>query len=167
MKELGRECDASFPAACLQLGIASDGPGSNALLRRGISLSIEGCRAGIRGECELALESGDPRAQLDTAQQLCDLDRSWCGALANTYTDRDDLEGARDSLELTCQYGRERWSECAKLGAGYIEHTYKEPVPGRGKALIDWACPRLKAKERSYFEKLSPECVRAWHPDSP
>lgn len=61
------------------------------------------------------------------------------------------MVGARDSYERTCQYGVDVLQICVALAAGYLDNTYQEPVPGRARALLDWACPKLHRGNRDRY----------------
>ena len=81
-------------------------------------------------------------------------------SLAGIDKKRNELIGARDSEERACQYAADSKWICAGLASSYLDGTYQEPVPGRGKALSDWACPKLAKGDRARF----PACKGAKQP---
>lgn len=80
--------------------------------------------------------------------------------LSFVYSAMKDVSRARDAFERACQYGSP--SICIQLGESYLDGTFTEPKPGRAKALLEWACPRVleyfKGKPPKQFEQI---CKRA------
>lgn len=161
---LRRECLAGFPAACIEITSAvPEQPDAEDLLASMFPIALRGCRAGIASECQSATGHGTPGDRLDDAQRLCDLSPMDCIDLALERKYRDDAVGYRDNFERACQYGGEnRVGICEQLAAAYVDGTLEEPVPGRGQALLDWACPRIHTYiGPDYFMKLYPACAHA------
>ncbi|MEO6772474.1 MAG: hypothetical protein ABI467_05555 [Kofleriaceae bacterium] len=158
---LHRECGAGFPVACYELNVANpDQPMSAAEITSWPKLSERGCLDGIASECLNLSGYGSDRDQFEVAQRLCNLRPGECVELAEIEVKRHDLTAARDSFERTCQYGDHLFELCAALGTEYLAGTYPEPVPGRARALLDWACPKLHKGNRDRFPACSSAPVR-------
>jgi hypothetical protein len=158
--KLHEECADGFAMACFDLGQHDDSGAGDALLARYLTLAVEGCRAGIALHCGFAGLSKSERDRLDAAKRLCDLHHDRCGELSSAYAANHDTTNARDALERACQYGNT--SACLDLGVKYLGQELAEPVPGRGQALIDWACARLAEKpHRKLMRDQAEKCERA------
>lgn len=162
---LRHECDAGFPAACVELSLADpSSPDSDALAEKSLALSVEGCEHAISSECQSVTQYGpQDQARFDRVQRLCDLSPQWCTSLADEYKARSDARSMRGALERACEYGPKRFNTCAELGAMYLTRELEEPVPGRGQQLVDWACPQLLALP-GHTVKLHPACKSAKRP---
>lgn len=155
--ELHKECVAGFPEACAELNNADPEQSMTAAeVASWSTLSARGCKGGIASECVNVTQYGSDGDQLDVAQRLCELQPAECFSLADLDKKRNDVTGERDSYERACEYGPEHLAICAGLASSYLDGTYQEPVPGRGKALIDWVCPKLVKGDRARF----PACAR-------
>jgi hypothetical protein len=151
---LRRECDAGFAVSCVALGMSHPTePDRDGLTTRAAGLAVAGCDASVVAECRLLLTLGSD-AQTDAARdRLCTLTDNDCRA-------DDPLDAERD-----CQYGAASAYTCVELGAKYLRHTFPEPVPGRGQALVDWGCPQLaKLVGHEKVEVRVPACALASHP---
>jgi hypothetical protein len=147
--DLRRECLAGFPLSCWFAGgappeLLSD---REALAKRAGPLARAGCQARIDDECANIYNKYTDAETLLIAERMCPLAVHWCGVLSKHYRDKGELVRARDLAEQRCQYGRDR-SVCRELGADYANRIFPEPVPGRGEALLTWACSSDVAKER-------------------
>jgi len=162
---LRRECDAGFPAACVELSIADpSSPDSDAFAEKSLALAVEGCEQAISSECVSVSAYGpQDQARFDRAQLLCDLSPQWCTSLADEYKRRGDSRSMRDALERECEYGPKRLNTCAVLGGMYLAGELEQPVPGRGQQLVDWACPQLLALP-GHTIKVHPACKSAKRP---
>jgi len=135
---LRQECTEGFPDSCMDLSLAATDTDKDMLEERVRVLARAGCESGIKAECELVRRTGHGKDDFVFSQlHLCILDISWCDSF--DLRERGDLAGARDSDERACQYPRDR-TFCVGLGQKYLEGVYEEPVPGRGNALLTWAC---------------------------
>jgi len=154
---LHKECAAGFPVACDELNSAvPELPMTAAEVMSWARLSARGCKGGIASECVNVTQYGSDGDQLEVAQRLCELQPAECISLAWLDKKRNDVTGERDSFERACEYGPEHVAICAGLASSYLDGTFQEPVPGRGQALIDWACPKLVKGDRARF----PACTR-------
>lgn len=158
---LRKECTDGFPNACGDL-VTWDHESAEVptLLDRWQQLSAEGCKVGIADECMNFGPETTPAEIVQRAERLCDLRRDQCGQLSFAYTATKDSSRAREAFERACQYGSP--STCLQLAESYRDGTFEEPKPGRGQALLDWGCPkvrdRFKGKLPKYFEAI---CKRA------
>jgi hypothetical protein len=160
------ECLAGFAVGCLELMFTPPHPADyDALFDSWTPKSRIGCAAGVETECELAVTDPDNNDVKATAQLLCDLRRERCDRLAGLYRELKDYPNERDTLEIACEYGKNAWTSCIELGAGYLQHHFEEPVAGRGQALIDWACPGLAGWAGPDEVARRPICRRAKKPD--
>lgn len=139
---LRHECEMGFPQACYNLGAHDPSPVGDALLKKFVELSAEGCRAGIAMDCRMADLSRGVDDRIEAGSRLCELHRDDCTALYYAYFAAHDLLKARDGYERACQYGGYAQT-CLALAGKYVDGELAEPVLGRGQALIDWACPKL------------------------
>ncbi len=156
---LRSECTNGFPRSCRQLGISNPPlPDRDQLLARFDLLSATGCALSIIEECERASMVGVDGEQLKARQRRCELVRDDCVVLAHAYVKQNDLVSARDALEQACEYGAQPLPSCLELGAGYLRATYREPAAGRGRALLDWACPQMRSKLGPKMYERVTEC---------
>lgn len=159
-RKLRQECTEGFASACFALGENETSAEGDALLARFLELSVEGCRAGIALNCGFAGLSKNERDRIDSAERRCELRRDQCADLFSFYSAAHETTKARDALERACQYGNT--SVCLDLGVKYADRELAEPVPGRGQALIDWACQTLAAKRQGKLPRyLADKCDRA------
>jgi hypothetical protein len=146
--DLRRECLAGLPLSCWSLisTTAKQLPDRESVTAQLARLTHDGCQARIDRECDLVRE---PTAaeRLRIAERLCPLVVSSCAVLSKHYRDRGELARARDLAEQSCQYGHDT-RRCRLLGKDYVDGVFPEPVPGRGEALLTWACNSDIARER-------------------
>lgn len=146
---LRKECTDGFPEACNRLMSSKSQPDDvNELAAQVAKLAMQGCRAGIASECAMIGFSRNETDELRSAERLCDLRRDGCAQLSAIYERAHDSTNARDALERACQYdATSAVGSCMHLGLAYLDGNLKEPVVGRGQALLNWAC--AKSLERS------------------
>jgi len=146
---LTAECRHGFPLSCEVLATrTSDASERDQLVARAGELAREGCRLGIINECEavaIAWPEPDRRAAYE---QLCAVQRSECDRLGALLEDEGHRDAARAEYERACQYGFVRPGNCLELARRYLARELPEPVPGRGQALVRFACAALDASER-------------------
>lgn len=154
---LRAECGVGFPVACVLLSTAQI-PDRQEVSARVFKLTAEGCGAGIASEC---IHEDDSSAHTGRMQsRLCDLTDD-CWSLSQFNAAMGDHEGERNSLERMCQYDGKRGIEaCIELAERYTSHTLTEPVAGRGKALLDYACPKLQMSRQRLLVN-HPDCQQA------
>jgi hypothetical protein len=146
------ECERGFPASC-DLEISRNGSQSSpALQQRRTSLAVAGCAAGVGSECKYVVSSGDADLELAALERSCDLLPVNCHTVAERYLAKKQPVAARDLMERLCQFAPGAETACAELGAMYLAHKLEEPLPGRGQALVDWACAEIP-------KRYSPEMV--------
>lgn len=125
---LHRECAEGFRNSCLS--IPYDEEHAEAQHAAFKHLADEDCGHDIASGCVR------PEGSLEA--RVCELTDE-CFELGLSLESHDAL-GARNALERACQYDQSQFV-CATLAAHYIHHEWPEPVPGRGLALMKWACP--------------------------
>jgi hypothetical protein len=161
---LRRECTAGLAAACGELeGVSPPIPDYDRIQDRWVALLMQGCRHGIAAECGIVPATASRADQFDNAQRLCDLRPDSCTNLGDLYELRGDKAGERDNWERECEFGKDRWGVCIQLAERYVTGKLEEPVPGRGQALLDWACPKLAAYSPAARRRLA-ICDSAKHP---
>jgi hypothetical protein len=138
---LRRECTVGgFAWSCWQLVYIFSPDDWKALLARAAELGEVGCRAGIYLECQTILRTHVGGKPLQTAiEQVCHLLRN-CWDVARGLDRAGHREAAARMHERTCQYSDRPIPDCLELGNAYLDHSIPEPIPGRGQALVDWAC---------------------------
>jgi len=145
--KLRAECENRLAVSCERLlhvrPVIADW---EAIKVRTAQLARDGCAAGILAECVAWSASDDGDHDL-AAEQRCTLAYD-CMLLGNAQLARKHGDAARDAFELECQRGRRPAPACEVLGAHYIAGTLREPTPGRGKALVEWACAHDDALRR-------------------
>ena len=139
-----RECSEGFPASCRAIATSrpyvDDAP---ALLARAAELVDAGCKQDIISECRIVGSSASEQQREFASSRVCALGRAWCEGIGIRALKRGDMAKARDAYERACQIHDAREAHCAELGEMYLDHKLVEPVPGRGQALVDWACQRI------------------------
>jgi hypothetical protein len=154
---LQQECADGFPASCWSPLHRND----EGALARATELAMEGCQAGLRKECQwLLLHISDHAKWVFAYGHLC----HWaadCGDLS--YYFKGEPIKVREIRERGCQYGRgtEKGIACEAAWRGYLDGTYPEPVPGRGRALVEWSC---KQWVEEGFEPDLAACVASKFP---
>ncbi|MFT3695373.1 MAG: hypothetical protein QM831_19725 [Kofleriaceae bacterium] len=135
---LKRECQARIYLACVFYVSANRDESDRMIEHRYEQLGREGCAHGIGKECS----TFDSNEDVDVRACLLEDD---CWALAGRYKAAGKLEAARDALERQCEYLLS-WNAyaCIELGRGYVDGTFQEPRTGRGAALLEYACPKLR-----------------------
>ncbi|MDB4957200.1 MAG: hypothetical protein JWO36_4769, partial [Myxococcales bacterium] len=140
---LQRECAEGFGASCHAWRFLGP-PDLDALEARELPIVVEGCRDGLIDECKaLEVTKAGDATRIIAYEQVCKLTHDQCAMVAHAYQRAGASARARDMLERTCQYVADELAACLELADGYRTGKYPEPVPGRGTALRDWACPRL------------------------
>ncbi|HET9627367.1 MAG TPA: hypothetical protein VFP84_38675 [Kofleriaceae bacterium] len=151
-----RECSGGFPYNCFVLTFMdSFAPDMPDIVATGITLTREGCRAGVAWECEqlekflgaVSHPAWDDRVL--ALEQQCTIQLSNCNALGALYRSTSP-DKARDAYEHGCQYKNEfdiTIEACKPLWAAYTDPKsgILEPVPGRAKQLHDSACEKYRA----------------------
>lgn len=153
---LRRECVEGFPNACLELAATTGTTDIESLLARELELAVSGCAAGIAGECLLAAVRSYPLVE---GRRLCDL-TDQCGELSIYYVEAHDPSRARDALERHCEFRKQAVPTCLELAEHYADHSFEEPFPGRGQALLDYACKRYPS-DRATVLANHPACAAA------
>ncbi|MEO6772473.1 MAG: hypothetical protein ABI467_05550 [Kofleriaceae bacterium] len=157
---LRAECLQGFPHACLALAEMSPSPpDGDALKVQAAELAAVGCAARIMDECEIARMIGPDDQRLTARQTACSF-QGTCYGLAQAALRAGDRTAARDLLERSCQYGNDLMA-CSDLGVAYLSGKLEEPVPGRGKALAEWACAKIQ-KIRIHDNKIE-ACLATKH----
>ncbi|MFT3695374.1 MAG: hypothetical protein QM831_19730 [Kofleriaceae bacterium] len=148
--DLGEECRQGFSFACEKLvdDYPFRDPRREGTKKEANQFAKQGCTNGIAADCDRI--EGD--LTFEEAQQFCWLTDK-CTALADVYAQRGDRISARNAMERACEY-TEDLDTCRALANRYLDRTYPEPVPGRGKLLLAWACPDfdLFASDNTLFE---------------
>lgn len=147
---LRRECRARFSASCRLLVMhrrsAAGDPGDAALTSdaRLAELAEGECDAGLISACLDARLFGSRDRRPGAASWLereCRITPFFCQELLQHLLDARATIQARDVAERRCQYGANTSRDsCADLGDYYVTGVLPEPVPGRGRALLEWAC---------------------------
>lgn len=133
-----QECAAGFPVSCWNRDLNTEDQQAYA---QAVALAREGCRAGILAECHWLWRDGLGGSDLKlAAHQLCTQAAVKCGV--SVFVQDDDRTMSRDAEERACQYGKsvEQDAACFSLIHGYHDRWYREPVPGRGRALAERGC---------------------------
>lgn len=140
MEDLRHECELGLPDSCLfYIQHEQNAPDVPRLRKRLLALATEGCTMGILDDCRVLGKLGTPEAA-----RIEDVDRCvWTGWCEQAARNTDDPIRARDFLERSCQM-LSLPSYCGELAVHYVSGEYPEPVPGRGKQLLEWACARLE-----------------------
>ena len=119
------------------------------------------------GEFEARLEQyGIERSEEARAVRVGEKETSEQAAIVARYADlftRDQLEALRAAEAEATGADQESVArlrlECQE---GLVDRELAEPVPGRGQALIDWACAELAEKRRGKLMRDQAEkCERA------
>jgi len=147
---LRRECDGGHTRSCIELLHHAPALGKRTLEQRIFELTLAGCQAGVLSECDLIDPERPVDAQLaaDATRCLLRLDR--CARLGGRYRGGEDRVRAREAFERACQYGPDPRANCVELGLLYRERWLDEPVAGRGRALLAWACANGSALAQRY-----------------
>ena len=163
-RALRTECAAGFPKSCVILMLKSPPVvDRDALLARAKLSAPAGCEVGIPGDCNLVLDFADVPSKTAIQERLCELEDSACARVAKNRTAQGQLVQARDLYERACEYGDGALMFCLDLGVAYLEGTYREPVPGRGQALVNWVCAgyaKVTRKTEKVEDRVS-ECKLA------
>ncbi|MGE0396678.1 MAG: hypothetical protein AB7T06_08180 [Kofleriaceae bacterium] len=136
LPQLEANCKAGHDLSCRALlfkqGFREEYPLklSRAELRRG-------CSGGLWAECDLLIESKVDEDVQFGREIECLYNNLFCSSAGDDYT-HDDPERARYLLELGCQAGDR--SSCLSLVYAYTHGQLEEPLPGRARELIPFAC---------------------------
>ena len=160
---LRRECASGFPLSCqhLRFGPEAKNLGAReALDARILELSLQGCEMFIRGECGTIWSPGSEADDQLSSSHRCPFGLRGCGGVPAAFLALGDRTHARGAAERLCQYDIETTDPdhneqryfCLELALAYAAHDYVEPVPGRGQALMKWACASSAMRE------ISKEC---------
>lgn len=134
--ELRRECITGNGASCFYI-LRFEPKDSDQLRRRGVALADAECEVGVIRGCVLALwqDTSAPRERR-VQQGLCRYSRSSCYFAGQSSTLWPDE--MRTYFERACQVGHA--DSCIRLGELYDKKHFPEPVPRRGRALIEYGC---------------------------
>jgi hypothetical protein len=157
---LKQECIDGFAQSCYRLATTTLSREQIDFAEARLPLGLPGCEAFALNQCRaLTLGASDATRVLVSTRE-CAFGLGGCDKLATEFRARGDLARARDLDERACQYGvgtdrgpnTEQAYLCLALSTFYLDGTYREPVPGRGKALRAWSCQRESLREHM------PEC---------
>jgi hypothetical protein len=154
---LRRECTEHYPQSCLLVPVhaPSADQDRDTQIAHSLALSREGCRLRISGECNTVIKYGTEQEQQQALERMCPITVGVCDALGQRYLVHGDLLRARELAERACQHWEDpRRRICMNLGENYLKGMFPEPEPGRGKALIAWACENTDIPE--VFPKCKP-----------
>ncbi len=151
---LERECTAGFGLSCYVASTYVPGNAKERLVAQQDKNYKQDCLAGIERSC-FAISNKTADEELQIYASACAISREGCALLGDLYDAKQQPLAARDARERGCQFGKNP-TVCATLGAAYLDHKYEEPVPGRGRALLDDSCRKLG----TYAARVD-ECKRA------
>lgn len=136
-----RSCTkASYLAAEIHIPFIDD-----VLLARATMLAEPGCRQGMPFECNVLLGSRSPDVRLWAEEELCRTDKLYCTIAAHGLLIEGQRERSHRVYEYACQIGEFR--ACVDLSVLYGATVFPEPVPGRGRRLLEWYCRSDEANE--------------------
>lgn len=140
---LREECALGFPVSCDHL--ARDhvtGVERDHYARRAVELASAGCKAGILTECTDILADSESAADRVLAlTRACELGSSYCNRLGNLHLELGEVTKARDAYELAVQTLA---FDGGWLGEAYVTGELPEPVPHRGRRLLEYSCEYQK-----------------------
>jgi hypothetical protein len=173
---LRRECEDGFVQSCRQAKLL-ELPVPN-LEQRMAKFELEDCLVDIAPHCNIHNHCqrdpvtkdctwdpawSSPQTRDDVTRRACRFQRNWCAEIADDLDKQGKRDEAQRMREVACQYGSNFYDVCLNLSKLYLDHTYVEPVAGRGKALRDYVCASLKKyvyeQNPRVFERY-PECKR-------
>lgn len=152
MAALRIECDTGFPYSCIALtSLAAPDRAIDSQTNR---FAAEGCEQGAMNECGYILP-----AKITAAKRAC-VALFQCVPLGDLYAAAEQHELERDARERWCQFSTEGLGGCLELAEDYVQKKFPEPVPGRAKALLNYACPKFYPGSDWIVQK-HPLCAQA------